>query len=304
MQRADTNALQPFRRLLVPTDFSRGAELALGRALTLPLAAGARIQLLHVLPPSLPAKLRANALSAAKRALERVASRVRKSSPGRHVTPSAHVLTGAPFVEIIRWSRNHGSELIVIGRHGQRPVRDMFIGSTAQRVIRKGDVPVLAVRGRSTGAYRRPLITTDLEDASHRTFELALRVLGPTPPRVDVVHAFAVPFAGFIKSSLSAREQLRYRQQFKEQAKRELAALLGTYAGVGVEWRTVIRAGDARSVALAEMARRHSDLIALGTHGRSGVAHALVGSVAEWLIEAAPCDVLVARPVRFSFRLP
>jgi nucleotide-binding universal stress UspA family protein len=42
--------------------------------------------------------------------------------------------------------------------------------------------------------------------------------------------------------------------------------------------------------------RRRSDLIAVGTHGRTGVAHALLGSVAEWVVRCAPCDVLVARP--------
>jgi len=75
------------------------------------------------------------------------------------------VLSGEAFVEIIRRSRSLGAELIVIGRHGRRPVRDMFIGTTAERVIRKGDVPVLVVNRKPRSPYRRPLIATDLEDA-------------------------------------------------------------------------------------------------------------------------------------------
>jgi nucleotide-binding universal stress UspA family protein len=42
----------------------------------------------------------------------------------------------------------------------------------------------------------------------------------------------------------------------------------------------------------------------VGTHGRTGLSHALLGSVAERVLTAAPCDVAVARPARFTFRLP
>jgi nucleotide-binding universal stress UspA family protein len=42
----------------------------------------------------------------------------------------------------------------------------------------------------------------------------------------------------------------------------------------------------------------------LGTHARSGLSHALLGSVAEWLARAAPCDVAVTRAERFTFEFP
>jgi nucleotide-binding universal stress UspA family protein len=44
--------------------------------------------------------------------------------------------------------------------------------------------------------------------------------------------------------------------------------------------------------------------LALSTHGRSGLAHVLLGSVAEAVIRAAPCDVLAARPIGLAFKLP
>jgi len=59
--------LEPLSSLLVPTDFSKGAEAALGCALLLPLAQGAKIHILHVLPPNLPAKARPKAKADAKR---------------------------------------------------------------------------------------------------------------------------------------------------------------------------------------------------------------------------------------------
>lgn len=304
MKAHDTKAREPLRKLLVPTDFSKGAELALGRALLLPVAEDATIHVVQVLAPGIPAKARPKAIADAKRSLEAFISRVRSSAPSAGPKLTSEVRSGEPFVEIIRCSRNIGAELIVLGRHGRRPVRDMFIGTTAERVIRKGDAPVLAVNLRPTRPYRRPLIATDLEDTAPSVFALALSVLGPTVKSAHVVHAFNVPFEGFINPTFAAREKSEYRRSFHDTAKAGMSKLLARYEDTGVRWRATIRAGDGRSLILMEAARLRTDMIALGTHGRSGVAHALVGSVAEWVISQAPCDVLVARPVRFSFELP
>jgi nucleotide-binding universal stress UspA family protein len=290
--------------VLVPTDFSKGAELALERALLLPLAPGAKIHIVHVLPPDLPAKLRAKAESEARARLEQMASHARKSKAAAEGNVTSELLRGEPFVEIIRASRSLNADLIVLGRHGRRPIRDMFIGTTAHRVIRKGDVPVLVTNIKPTHPYRHPVIPTDLEDSSRRTVELALRVLGTHIKLVNVVHAFHVPFEGFVTPSYSAREKSEWRRSYQETAVTGLTKFLAPYRDIGVRWKTFIRQGDPRSVVLAAAARRKADLIAVGTHGRSGVAHALIGSVAEWIIAAATCDVLVARPIRFSFELP
>lgn len=306
MTTSEAAVREPLKHLLVPTDFSKGAERVIGRALQLPLAPGARVHVVHVLPGDLPAKVRAKAEADARNSLEQTLSRaaghVRKSSCALKLT--SEVLRGEAFVEIIRCSRSIEAELIVLGRHGRRPVRDMFIGTTAERVIRKGDVPVLVANINPSEPYRRPLIATDLEDATRRTFELALRVLGPEAKSVSVVHAYRAPFEGFITPTVSAREKSDYRRSFHEQAVKGLAKVLAPYQDIGVQWKAAVRFGDARLVVLGEALRRRADLLVVGTHGRSGVAHALLGSVAEWVIEAAPCDVLVTRPVRFSFELP
>lgn len=294
----------PFQHVLLPTDFSRPAELALQRALLLPLASSATLSVIHVLPPDLPAAARPAAKADAKRALDELVARHREASEERQLAVTTAVLIGEPFVEIIRRSRKLKAELIVLGKHGRRPFRDLFIGTTAERVVRKGDVPVLVVHRKPARPYRAPVLATDLGDAATRTFDLALRVLGPANQTVHVVHAFNVPFEGFVTPSAAGRNKSEYRRALLEQAKTGLSSLLEDYEDANVQWKMVVRPGDPRLVVLEEAIRRRADLIALGTHARSGVAHALVGSVAEAVIAAAPCDVLVARPVRFSFELP
>jgi nucleotide-binding universal stress UspA family protein len=295
---------EPLGAIVVPTDFSKGAELALQRTLLLPLAPRAKIHIVHVLPPHLPATLRTGAESEAQARLEQTLFHARKRTAPTEVALTSEVLRGEPFVEIIRTSRNLNADLIVIGRHGRRPIRDMFIGATAERVVRKGDVPVLVVNLEPTHPYRHPIIATDLEDSSRRTVDLALRVLGTNTKLVNVVHSFHVPFEGFVTPSDSAREKSELRRSYEDSAVTGLAKFLARYQSIGVQWKTFVHQGDPRAVVLAAAEGLEADLVAVGTHGRSGIAHALVGSVAEWVITAATGDVLIARPVRFAFELP
>lgn len=278
----------PLRRVLVATDFSSCAERALRRALSLPLARGAGVTLLHVLPPGIPARARARADADAKRALEALAEH-------RAVTPE--VRSGTPFVEILRRARELRAELIVLGRHGKRTIRDLFIGTTAERVIRKGRSETLVVSHRYEAPYRRPLIAVDLDEVARGTLEFALRVVDPEETKsVRVVHAYNVPFEGLLTPIFSAKERSAQRRTRRDAANAKLAALVAPYDEGPFRLKLAVRAGDARSVVLAEVARRAHDLLAVGSHGRSAAEHALVGSVAEWAIAAAPCDVLVTRP--------
>lgn len=294
----------PLGSVLVSTDFSKGAEFALERALLLPLAPGAKLHLVHVLPAELPAKVRAMIESEAQSRLEQLRSEAHERKANANVEITSQILRGQPDVEIIRASRNINADLIVLGRHGRRPVRDMFIGTTAVRVIRHSDVPVLVVNIEPTHPYGAPVIATALEDSCRRTVDLALRVLGTNTKPVTVVHAFNVPFEGFVTPSKAAREKSEWRRFYQETAVERMTKFLAPYQDLGVRCKTFMRQGDPRSVVLAAAARSKADLIAVGTHGRSGIAHALIGSVAEWVVTAATSDVLVARPIRFSFELP
>ena len=104
--------------------------------------------------------------------------------------------------------------------------------------------------------------------------------------------------------SLSVKELNEYHRQFRKQAESRLQRVLAAFADAGIHWKPVVGRGDPRGIVFHEAVQRGSDLIAVGTHGRSGLSHVLLGSVAEWLIRNAQCDILVARPHRFSFELP
>jgi len=304
-------ALVPHRRqfenVVVATDFSVGAAQAVSRARLLPLAEGGRLSIVHVLPNGLPEKRLAAIEGAARRQLGRAVaalSRPELAGGRADIEVTSELRRGQAYVEIIRYARAVGADLVVLGRHGRRPVKDMFIGSTAERVIRMGGIPVLVVSRKAARGYRRLLLAVDLEDTARPIAEVALRIVGTDVKAATMLHAYHVPFEGFITPAASPDDVTGLRKEYRETAASGLARLQASLADLGLRWQTAISRGDPRTVIPLAALRRRADVLAVGTHGRSGLSHALIGSVAEWVIQVAPCDVLVARPARVSFDLP
>jgi nucleotide-binding universal stress UspA family protein len=299
--------IEPLRRVLLPTDFSRDAAHAAKRAVLLPFDKGARLHLIHVLPADVPERLQAVMEKQAGLKLESLRRQVHKEARQRGlrgVEVTALVRKGEPFVEIIRASRTLEADLIVLGRHGRKPLRDMFIGTTAERVIRKGEVPVLVVSGRAIYPYQRPLLALGLDAASDFSLGLMRRVLGPDAKDAALVHAFNVPFEDFLAPARSRGDEHEFKKEYRTEAAARIQRFLASERAAGLKWDVALRAGEARTLLIKEAVRRRADLLVLGTHARTGLAHALLGSVAEWVVAMAPCDVLVGRPAPVEFQLP
>jgi len=293
--KADRSLLE---KVVVATDFSAGAGDAVARAVRLPLAAEATLRLLHVIPEGLLPGLQAEAPARAAEQLRAIDPALSAAPPGTRI--ERVIAAGAPHVEIIRDARLAGADLIVVGRHGPRRFDALSIGSTAERVVRKAGLPVLVVGGPPAAAYGNALAAVDLSDVSGEVVELALALLPGEVRRLELLHAYHVPFEGWLGAA--ALETYRGEQRTLVEARaRELSA---AHARRGLETRIAIAEGDPRAAVLREVVRRGCDLLVAGTHARAGLAHALIGSVAEWLVRAAPCDVAVTRPARFTFELP
>lgn len=290
-----------FRSLLIPIDLGPESERVFERAALLPLHALARLTLLHVVPKRLPREARAraekdaqNALAAAARRLSRM---IGKSAVVRQV-----VKTGVPAAEIARQARSVKAEVIVMGRGGGRAIRDVFLGSTAERVIRQGQLPVLVVRLPPRAPYTRPALAVDLDRAAGGILAVLLRMI-PSRPRVQVIHAYEAPFHGFIYPSLSADEAEAYEEHYRKKARQQIARMLASaLAEARVPpkdaplWETWVRHGSPRTTIERGVRKTNADLLAMGTHGHAGIAHAFLGTVAGDVLRDVPCDVLVVPP--------
>lgn len=278
------------RSLLIPLDFSASSEKALRRAIRLPLADGARVTLLHVVP-RLPPGTRARAEGDAREALD---AAIAKVAPlfASDVVLRGIVKVGAPVAEITRLARSSRADLIVMGRGAGR-LRDIFLGSTAERVLRRGATPVLLVRTPGKTAYRRPLLAVDDDDALGEAAGFLLRVLSEPRPGVTWLHAYDVPWQGYRYPSLESTELQAYVRQMRRTAQEHIETRLAAVAGETTGWRAHLRRGSPRMIIPKTVASLKSDLLVLGTHAYQGVTHAFLGTVAGDVLREVPCDVLV-----------
>lgn len=298
-ERAVSGAL---RSLLVPIDLTPITDRVVGRVALLPLADGACVTLSHVVPDNLPASEQRRAERDANKAITEEARHLRRLLP-KKVRLETLVTVGSAGSEIAASAAKLKAELIVMGRGGGRPLRDAFLGSTAERVIRQARLPVLAVRRAVRGSYQRPALALDLDPTARQAVRFLLRVM-PTPqPWVDVIHAFDTPFRGLIYPSLSEDEAEEVKNELRAKATRELNALLAAaLEEAHIErqdaphWKTHVRYGTPRMVVEKVTKKAETDLLVLGSRGYSAAAYILLGTVAGDLLRNASCDVLIVPP--------
>ena len=142
------------KSVLVPTDFSDASETALTYGRGLAEAFGASLHLVHVMEDLLAHAWAAEVYVAAvpnlREEIERE-SRQRLSAmlpeaDRERLRAEIALLSGNPFIEIIRYAKAHDIDLIVMGTHGRGPIAHMLLGSVAEKVVRKSPCPVLTVR--------------------------------------------------------------------------------------------------------------------------------------------------------------
>ena len=141
-------------QILVPTDFSDNARKALLYALRFAEQFGARVTLLHVVEPvAYPAELGSSALWVpliSEEALRKDAAKklaALSAALGRHeIKVDTLVRFGLPFHEIAAAAKELRAGLIIVSTHGYTGLKHVFLGSTAERVVRHAPCPVLTVR--------------------------------------------------------------------------------------------------------------------------------------------------------------
>ena len=293
-----------FRSLLVPIDLSPASDCVLGRVALLPLARKARLTLLHVVPDTLPVTTRRRAELDAMKVLAEEARSFARSLP-RDVSVVPVVTAGTAAAKIASHSAETKAELIAMGRGGGRTLRDMFLGSTAERVVRRTQLPVLVVRLPPRAPYGRPAIALNLDDAAMAALEQLLKVISSPRSPVTVIHAYDAPYYGLIYPSLSEEGADKYRGTYRRKAAVKIGELLSAaLAGANVPvnqaptWRMHIQRDSPRLVIAKAVRKAETDLLVLGTRGRSGLAYAFLGAVAGEVLRAVRCDVLVVPPSR------
>jgi len=284
------------KHILVALDLSHHADRAFERAFMLANEHKAELTIVHVINDNLvgyedeDGSLAKTLMEKATRMLERYTAPLAADIKSRI---KSHIVIGKAWEEIIVAADKGGADLIVIGLHHIRPMKDIFLGTTAERLIRNSTKPVLVVHDKPGGAYRSVVATTDFSPCSAHALSAGLEL---TPDAAfTLLHVFETPFPAHIK--FSRKELEDYTRPKIEESQREANEAMEAF----------LKGHDARKASITPMLERNeivtgigkiieqqkADLLVMGTHGRTGIAGAMLGSIALVFLNDPPCDVLV-----------
>lgn len=294
--------MNPIRMVLATTDFSETAAHAVERAAMVAARCGARLGIANVISrgtlnalhdlmaPDSSDELEDALVQDALAQLHKLADEVR----ARHgVESEVSVSAGSVLRQIDAYAEAIQADLLVLGAHGASFVRDLLVGSTTERVLRKTRRPMLVVRQAPSRDYARVLVPVDFSERSAAAISLA-RAVAPNA-EVVLLHAYEVPYEGQLRlAGVEEAKVVELRASAREDALERLDQLIGE-AGLSKDAvRRVLVQGQPASGIVEQAKALDCDLIAMGKQGLRMIEELVLGSVTRRVLEHAHCDVLVA----------
>jgi len=276
--------------ILVGTDLSERSERAMARAAQLGHAKHATLSVLHVAEAGLSVAIRDRRRALAEESLREWYAFLPESDRGG---VSLHVETGEPFAVLLAQAQERNTDLIVLGEPGKKGLKELFVGTTTERVIRHADRPVLVVKRPAKGPYVRVLVAADFSEGAAHAMRSALQVAPAA--ELLLVHAWLPPPVGFASTKAAEEKMERENELLAQRFSRQIQDNMIELGFQPSPPRIQMAMGNPFFVLRDVIASFEPDLVAMGTHARSGIAIAMVGSLAHEMLVEAPCDVLVAR---------
>lgn len=251
---------------------------------------GASLTLLHIIDADQPARL-VDADRAEAAALLRETAETLRTGDG--IDAQAMVEVDDVHSGILDAAEKVGAELIVLGPHRRR-LRDIFIGTTVERVVRRSRLPLLVAAQPPTAPYDRTILALDFDEASKSAARAALAMGIFEHTEVIVMHAFDAPAERMLRRSLDVADAVDDHVEGERRlAAESLKELVGELGLPPTHHRVAAMIGTpARSIHECAL-NEDAHLIVLGTNQRKGFERLLIGSVTEDVIRDQHRDVLI-----------
>lgn len=282
-----------FERLVFATDLSPASDIALACVARWKTLGLRKVTVTHVHSLARTAGLEEMLRRDHAPKLERQAQRLRDAG----LFASWRLEFGVPYLEMEGIAREEGAEAVVLGSHGSSWVKEVWLGSVADAILRHVQLPVLVIKvnllaamvGEECGhfcdsLFSKVLLATDFSSASRGATAFAKRLAQEARSRFHLVH---------VQEHSRIIPHLRSRlDEFDREDARRLEALAFELRTAGASQVSVeVRLDHAVSGILAAAKAWQPGLVVVGRHGRGG--RRLIGSVAHDVARESPAPVLV-----------
>ncbi|MDY0096397.1 MAG: universal stress protein [Candidatus Vecturithrix sp.] len=288
-----------FKKILLPVDFSEYAEIAARRGVSLAKIYGATIYYLHV-------------GDEARRSARKLSAFVKKIDADQQLSVKKLVAQGTPEKTILSVVRKIGADAIVMGTRGNSGLKHLVHGSVAEKVLRESDCPVLVIKKQKPiefGGYVLPqirhvgdvfqadkiLVPLDFSPASKRALQYAVSIASRYNSTIYILTVFDKKFKEYGSdhqkhtSIMVHGEKIKLWQEFPELL-RQIPYRLPQH-----QFKRLLVSGDPFTNIESLVEKKEIDLIIMGTNGRTGLEHFLLGSVAEKVLRSVACSVMTIR---------
>jgi nucleotide-binding universal stress UspA family protein len=291
------------RRILVPIDGSPLSESILPFVASL---GPAEVTLLCVVETSLLGGDRADAkeTGAAEGNLRWIGQRLRERLGADVAVVVRH---GRPADEVLAAAVEIGADAIAMTTHGRSGFDQLVLGSVAARVVRASPVPVLTLRAERPlqdlsprpDLLSRVLVAHDGSDLAGKVVDVVAAFARGGPPATavlyGVVETLEAPSARFLADPEGKDLAARYLKMQGDELRRLLEKEAERARGLGLETGVEVEIGRPIDRILAREASLPATLVAVATHGRSGIAKWVLGSVTEKLLHSAKGPMLICK---------
>ena len=307
--------MQRFKKILLVSDEIKGG-LALERAFALAKRNKAQLTVVAVVE-RLPRDYYMLITTMTSQELQDIIIKERRENLQKLIEPLKHevaqvttkVLTGTPFIVIIREVLQKKHDLVILTAEGRGKLKEILFGSTSLHLMRKCPCPVWVIKPTHRKQYTRILAAVDSDpynDEERNVFnnkimDLAISLASLDQSELHVVHAWTIYGENLLKShpSVSQSEMDELAHDTWHGHSKQFDKLLGEYSLDNLKCQVHLLKGEAGTL-IPELAnKRQIDLIVMGTVCQTGMTGFFVGNTAEKVLHQVECSVLTVKPDGF-----
>lgn len=298
--------MKTYRHIIVGIDFSPASRAALRTALRFAAFNGTPVTAVHAIDPKLAGAIKQAHQCTDEEVFKHIGESMHtflnQSDAGTQLVKT-EMDVGNPFLSIVAASQRHNADLIILGTRGTDHGPNE-IGVVAARCMRKAPADVLLVREGMTTPFKHITACMDFSETSAKAVCAARHVAEHEKSKLDCLFvyqsalALSLDYGGFIPPLPAGDGE--GAAAWKKDMDAFLDPLFRTAAGL--EWRSVIMERvNIREAIVEHIKSTGTDLVVMGTRGKTDLRTLLMGTTAEKVLTHAPCSILAVKPDDFEY---
>ncbi len=290
-----------FNKILVPLDGSKLAEQAFPYVVELARAFGSKVVLVGVCESE-----ETEDGQACRLYIKNEAKQLRKSMKSSTASVRTVVLMGKPAQKILDYAEQNNISLIIISTHGRSGIAPWSLGSTLQKVLHRVDIPLIIVRAKEPpegpargGLFSRVLMPLDGSERGEAALPYVVELTRQLESEVILLQVIE---PGRHVHTMRGLEHIPFKDRdmdsMKTTAQNYLDGVKARLVGTKATIRSEVRIGDSFHEIMKLTSETDCRLIAMASHGHSGIEAWVHGSVTYKVLQASNIPLLVVRTPR------